>query len=641
MGNFLKTIFFISACFSLSTLTVQGQSSFNNDTIDIEEVIITRKQISSIRPGFRIASIDSGVLKNYSLFSIADILNETSPLFMKSYGLGGTATPSFRGTSAGHTLIMWNGININNQMLGQSDFSILPAGMIDNVKISFGGASMDLGDGAIGAIINLETEPLWERQTVVDLNPGIGSFGRYSGLVKVQSGTENFQTVTKAYLHSAQNNFPFLNPETGSETAMMKREKNETFQKGFLQEFYLRKSSNVLSARFWYQAAARNLPGSLPADNDDEKQDDESFRALLNYDVVKEKSEYFISTAWMTSKLNYDYISELYPYISRNRINTFVLKGGLTTSLGKYTRLKMIINEEISAITTNNYATGVKRNLASFTLSAERRKGERLGTVILLRETSDGTSLLIPDFSAGLDYRIIKGTEHFLKLNVSRNSKIPSLNDCYWNPGGNPDLKNEYAFSSELGYNFSQKISGAVTINSDINLFTNYIRDMIQWRPTETSMWMADNIGSVNSSGLEFSLSGKYQMKDVLIDLKTAYTYNKAVEKTLSDETSPKQLVYIPENQANCLLQLGYKNLYSAWVIDFTGATYITADNSGSLPGYTVNNLMTGFKINLTDNFIDLRFKVENLFNVSYQTIAYYPQPGRSYFLSLLFRFTK
>ena len=41
-------------------------------------------------------------------------------------------------------------------MLGQSDFSLLPAGMIDNVMVSFGGASMDIGTGAIGGIINLE-----------------------------------------------------------------------------------------------------------------------------------------------------------------------------------------------------------------------------------------------------------------------------------------------------------------------------------------------------------------------------------------------------------------------------------------------------------------------------------------------------
>ena len=95
-------------------------------------------------------------------------------------------------------------------MLGQSDFSLLPSGMIDNVMISFGGASMDLGNGAIGGIINLENEPCWKKQTLIDAVSGAGSFGRYSGLVKVSTGSDHFQSVTKGYLNSSQNNFPYF-----------------------------------------------------------------------------------------------------------------------------------------------------------------------------------------------------------------------------------------------------------------------------------------------------------------------------------------------------------------------------------------------------------------------------------------------
>ncbi len=65
----------------------------------------------------------------------------------------------------------------------------------------------------------------------------------------------------------------------------------------------------------------------------------------------------------------------------------------------------------------------------------------RIGTTFLIREIIDGNSLLIPDFSAGFEYRIFAGEEHFLKTGLTRNSRIPSLNDRYWNPGGNPRLK--------------------------------------------------------------------------------------------------------------------------------------------------------------------------------------------------------
>jgi len=49
---------------------------------------------------------------------------------------------------------------------------------------------------------------------MISFNPGIGSFGQYTGLLKVRSGTSNFQTVTKAFLQSSENDFPYLNGKT-------------------------------------------------------------------------------------------------------------------------------------------------------------------------------------------------------------------------------------------------------------------------------------------------------------------------------------------------------------------------------------------------------------------------------------------
>ena len=40
-------------------------------------------------------------------------------------------------------------------------------------------------------------------------------------------------------------------------------------------------------------------------------------------------------------------------------------------------------------------------------------------------------------------------------------------------------------------------------------------------------------------------------------------------------------------------------------------------------------------KFNIKENVIDFRFKIENIFDADYKTIAYYPQPGRTYFVTL------
>jgi iron complex outermembrane receptor protein len=603
----------------------------------IQEVMITLKQITSEQPGFKFYNIDSIQLKNYSLSSLTEVLNANTPLFLKSYGLGGSATSSFRGTSAGHTQITWNGININDPMLGQSDFSILPSGMIDNIMISFGGASMDLGNGAIGGIINLENEPSWRGKTLFEIASGAGSFGRFNGLVRVNTGGDHFRSVTKAYLNASRNDFPYLNTETVPEPVWEDRINNQMLQKSFMQELYFRKSKNLLSARFWYNSATRDLPGSTFYGYAGEKQSDEALRSLVNYNFVNRKQEYFTTIAWISTKLNY--LSELYSIDSKNKANTLVLKQGITTPLGQFTHLKIVLSDEFNVVESNNYNESIKHNNASVTLSAERKKGRRIGAVILLRETLDNNSLLIPDFSAGLELRLINGEEHYLKWNIARNSKIPSLNDRYWNPGGNPYLKNEYAYSYELGYKMDQKISSALKIGTEVNLFTNFIRDMIQWHQGESSFWIADNINNVNTSGLESSIFVRYSAGSFVMNFTSGYSYVRAVSK--ESEIPGKQLIYIPKNQANGSLQIGYKNLYTTWLTDFTGRAFINTDNYDNLPGYTINNVTGGIKMDLSKSVLDFSFKIENLFNINYQTIEYYPQPGRSFFMTLSFRIKK
>jgi len=93
-------------------LPLAGQDSFFQDTVKINEVIISGKKTKEGLAGFKTVRIDSAILSNYNNESLADMLAENSGIFVKSYGMGGSATPSFRGTGASHTQLQWNNINI-------------------------------------------------------------------------------------------------------------------------------------------------------------------------------------------------------------------------------------------------------------------------------------------------------------------------------------------------------------------------------------------------------------------------------------------------------------------------------------------------------------------------------------------------
>jgi vitamin B12 transporter len=624
------------------SLPLRGQLSIESDTVKIKEVVISRNKVNSEPAGYKKAIIDSSVLARYSNRNISDMLSEHTDIFIKSYGMGGTATPSFRGTDANQTLVTWNGININNPMLGQSDLSLFPAGLIDNVQIYFGGASMSLSDGGIAGTINLETLPVWNRKTLISANTETGSFGQYSGLIKVKTGNYKFQTITKAYFQNAENNFRYLNTVMASEPVWQTRTNSQVSQRGFIQELYLRNSNNVASARVWYQSADRNLPSSLlTPPNSGEKQFDESFRTLLNYDIVKGGNNITFTGAWMLNRLNY--YNRLASIDSRNLSEILTLKASLENPVGEYSKLKIVLDEQSAVIKSNNYDQNKTRNTATITASIDRKR-DRFGTTILIREILDNNTLLVPDFSAGMQFRLTDDLEYYLKANISRNSKIPTMNDMYWVPGGNPELKNEYAYIYELVYEMNQKISDRLNIKYDLSVFRYNIKDMIEWHPGEYSYWTADNIENVNSTGCESSVSLDYAHNNLKASMKADYSLTRAVQggaKMENVNLAGEQIMYIPENQAKGLFRIGFKNIYSSWAANFTGKRYITVDNSQYLQSYFINNFSTGIKFNLKSSSIDMNFNIDNIFNINYQSIAYYPLPGRSYFLKLLFQIVK
>jgi vitamin B12 transporter len=625
-------------------LSLNGQDSFQYDTIKIQEVLIRRENLNSDHTGYKKTLLDSSVIKNYSHSSIADLLSDNSNVYIKSYGMGGTATPSFRGTGASHTQIEWNGVNINNPMLGQSDLSILPIGLVDDVQILFGGASMSLNSGGIGGIINLESKPEWNKGTIIQINPGIGSFGQYSGLVKVKCGTNSFQTITKTFLQSSENDFRYLNSDISAEPVWETRKNSQVIQKGFLQEFYYKRNRDIASARIWYESAERNLPASMLTQqvNSGEKQFDESLRTLLNFDGYKGKINYFFSGALLFNKLNY--VNRLVSIDSRDLSETMTIKAGIENHISEKVTLKTFINEDLNVIHSNNYDHNTTRNTLSVTASSEQKVSDRIETSLLLREILDRNKLLIPDFSTGLQVRISKEKEYYLKANISRNSKIPTLNDMFWNPGGNSLLKNEHAYMYEITYEMNLKISSPFIFKYDLTIFHNSISDMILWHPGEFAYWTADNIQNMNSTGMESSLTLDYIRNNVTASINAGYSFTRSINggtNTENDISAGKQLMYIPENQAKASVRMAFKNIYSIWLANFTGDRYITADNSKFLPGYLINNLTTGIKLPLKTSSIDINLSIDNIFNVNYQSIAYYPLPGRFFNMKILIQLVK
>ena len=400
-----------------------------------------------------------------------------------------------------------------------------------------------------------------------------------------------------------------------------------------MQEFYYKLAKGVLSAKLWYQSAFRDLPEpiiSLPSSSG-EKQKDRSFRSIISFESCSGGRRFEINAAMVYDYLNY--INRLASIDSKNSSNSFFLTGTMETKIGTRTNLKADFKDELNIINSNNFSGQKTRNLVSTGAVAETVFSDRLQTRILVRESLQDSKFPFPDFSAGAQLRIFPERKYFISANFSRNSRIPSLNEMYWAPGGNPDLKNETGYLSEISVSADQRLSSEINIKSGITLFHNIICDMIEWRPGEFAYWEAENIGKTTTSGMETSVSLRYFTSGLNILLNTGYTL------TIAENNSGKQLIYVPVNRINGAVRIEGKHFYSGIITDFTGRRFLDADNSSYLPPYFVNNLEMGTMLKIKDNPCSLSFTINNIFNVSYQNIAWYPMPGRALLVSAVFQF--
>lgn len=615
---------------------MHGQMHIIEDTVTIAEVIISGRAPGEEFPGFKKTTVDSSVMKSFSLGSVAEVLTINPSVFIKNYGAGGSATPSFRGTGASQTQVTWNGIRIDHPMLGQSDLSLLPAGLTDELTVLFGGASLALNSGAAGGTISMDNNPVWGRKTSLIINPGAGSFGSYSGLVSARTGTDSFHSVTRAFFQSAENDFPYINRVSAAEPYRDIRKNSQAIHKGIMQELYFRKSFRVLSARLWYQEASRNLPASIITSSagQGESQDDESVRIMVNYESGKGAGSYFITGAWMMNKLNY--FNNTASIDSRNYSETWILKSGFLGNLGNFASYKLFVNEEFTTVTSVNYEDRANRNSADIAASFSTTLPGKLNGSLLLREILHRNELLAPDFATGLQFRVTESEDYLINANVSRTSRVPGLNDLFWYPGGNPALNNEYAYIYELGFEISQGLTAASRFNCDVTLFRNSIKDMIQWQPGEFSYWTAGNIRNVSTRGVETAASFLYRQGRLSGIFNAAYSYTKATDESpgIRDEFKNKQLIYVPENQANASIKMKYGKVYASWRANYTGKRY----SPSLMPSFLVNCLSTGLQLEPAWGLMDINFEIDNIFNAEYQSIAHYPLPGRTFGAKLLIK---
>ena len=135
---------------------LQGQAP--KRLVQLQEVSVTGKRpLTDV--GTTKTDLDTLTLRETVVNSMADVLSQNTPIFIKSYGRGSLATASFRGTSPSHTQVLWNGLKLNSPTLGMVDFSMIPSFFIDRGSLYHGASSVGVSGGGLGGAVALDTKP--------------------------------------------------------------------------------------------------------------------------------------------------------------------------------------------------------------------------------------------------------------------------------------------------------------------------------------------------------------------------------------------------------------------------------------------------------------------------------------------------
>ena len=273
------------------------------------------------------------------------------------------------------------------------------------------------------------------------------------------------------------------------------------------------------------------------------------------------------------------------------------------------------------------------RNEAGFLASVHRKTGDRWILFALIRQEWAGDwQPMMP--SAGFRYRILKNESLQLRGSISRNYNMPSLNDLYWIPGGNPDLRPENSVNADLSLEFNRK-TDRMAVKAVVNGYVARVKDWILWKPTQFRYWEPQNLASVFSRGMDLQLGSDIFMGNWLINFKTSYAFTRSTH-----ENDSRQLIFIPVHSAMAYLNISSGGYYLNWSANLTG---IRNTQPGSaehlfareLSPYYLHDIHMGKTWQLGRLDAGLRFTVYNLFNVSYQAIRSRPMPMRNYALTI------
>jgi vitamin B12 transporter len=582
--------------------------------IEIEEVQVSDLQTKLFNNTQKSVVLNDSVVV-FNRESLTKLLNFNSFFYFKENGNGMVSSPSVRGTTASQTAVIWNGININSNLTGQTDFNTINTYDFNSIQLKYGGGSVVYGSGAIGGSIHLNNEMTFKKHINQFLKISYGSFATTNTNYKFSFSDQKFSSQFSVSYNKSKNDYEFVGLDKKNQNGEYE---NLSFNSALGYKWNKKWTAKYFNAIY---NGNRNFSGTISSPGNS-KYLDYNIRNLIE---VKNNASIY------ESNFKAYYLSESFKYFE-NKNATIFSTANVQTTLFRYEGLlKSIAKLQFKPIVEFQYLEGNGENIGK-----NARKNTSVSSLFtyhflenLLFEGS-----LRKEFNSVFESPILYsiGTKadiakwYNVKLNYSKNYRVPTFNDLYWYAGGNINLKAETVYQYEITNEFQYK-----AFQIQVAGYYNDFQNLLKWTPNSNGLWTPENLEKVQSYGAEFSFKFKQKINSLQIESSSNYSYTKSI-----NVRTQKQLIYVPYHKFTTNWNLNYHRISFNYQMVFNGAVFTSIDNSFLLKEFTVSNVSLYYLFGKHKNMI-LSVSANNVENRYYENLPSRPMPGRSYITSLIF----
>lgn len=551
--------------------------------------------------------------------SVTDAFSGTPGIYLSDYGgAAGLKTASLRGLGSPHAAIYVDGVRVGNVQSGQPDLGMLDmancsSAVVDYAQnsISFITARPELGNRRVGGTARFRG----------------GSFGTYE-----PSGRLDFRLSDRICLSAtaggtvSKGNFPLQDGTV--------RINNDIHQLRTGVDSWGTLEGGDWHAKAYFNGAQRGTPGSLDWPSSDRQKDRNAFLQGL---VHKQFTPlYMLSASAKASCDDLLYISEWGN--SHYRQTGIQLNSSHKFGINRWFDACAAADLQWDALASDMYNAARTSVLA--TATAAFHPGRFKADVALeYTGTFDrggaANSILSP--SADLRWNAFPGLD--MTAFARRAYRTPTFNELYYPGYGNPELKAEDAWLTDLGLEFNRALGKRWRIQAKSDVFFNRLKNKIISAPTEAdpNIWLPYNVGVVQMAGADASTALNYSGGIWKSSLHARYSYQNATDRTTGSYSYGQQIPYVSRHSVCLGAGASCKGWNAELNWNWRGGR---CDSAGPMPDYHTLDLTAGKEFGLPrECALGLKIAARNLTGCRYELAGGYPMPGRAFYCELDVRF--